>query len=162
MLHCFRDISISCVLQFDNDPQITLSSTVFEIQAFLCFAFLKIPNGCIFLRVKNSLKLEKASIHRPPVAQKFWRNHSMSPCFRDKSICCVLQFLQKIRKFKMTAIFGGTKLFENRVSHSAEVTLWVKDFIKIALSSTVFEIQAFCVWIFEKIRKFKMATILGK
>ena len=51
----------------------------------------------------------------------------------------VLQSLRKIRKFKMAAIFGVTKSFENWVSYSV-VTLQVKIFIKIALSRTVFEI----------------------
>ena len=34
---------------------------------------------------------------------------------------CVLQFLQTIRKFKMAAIFGETKIFQNCVSSSAEI-----------------------------------------
>ena len=52
----------------------------------------------------------------------------------------------------MAAIFGGTKFFENWVGYSAElITLWVKNFVEIALSSTVFKIQAFlCFAIFAK------------
>ena len=43
--------------------------------------------------------------------QKFWQNRSMSHCFQDTSIFCVLQFLRKIRKFKMDAILMGQILF---------------------------------------------------
>ena len=40
-------------------------------------------------------------------------------------------------------------------------TLWVKNFVRIALSSTVFEIQGcLCFTFLKKIPKFKMATIL--
>ena len=34
---------------------------------------------------------------------------------------CVLQFLRKIRKFKMAAIFGETKFFQNWDNYSAEI-----------------------------------------
>ena len=47
--------------------------------------------------IKNSLKLGKASLHRPPMDQIFWRNCSMSHCFKITSIFCVLQFLRKIQ-----------------------------------------------------------------
>ena len=52
---------------------------------------------------------------------------------------------------------------ENWVSYSAAVTLWVKNFIEIALCSTVFEIQAFLCFAFLKnIRNLKMAAIFGE
>ena len=73
-------------LRIKNFVEIAQSSTVFEIQAFLCFAFLKknskIQNGRYFWQIKYSLKL-------------------------------------------------------------LTNTLWVKNFAEIALSRTVFEIQAF-------------------
>ena len=53
---------------------------------------------------------------------------------------CVLQFLRKIRKFKMAAIFGETKIFSKLGKLLCRDTLWVKNFVEIALSSTVFEI----------------------
>ena len=52
----------------------------------------------------------------------------------------VLQFLRKIQKFKMAAIFGETKIFSNLGQLLCRDTLRVKNFVKIALSSTVFEI----------------------
>ena len=45
----------------------------------------------------------------------------------------------------MAAILGETKNFENCDGHSTD-TLWVKNFVEIALSSTVFEIYAFFVF----------------
>ena len=52
----------------------------------------------------------------------------------------VLQFLRKIRKFKMAAIFGETKFFSKLAWLLCRDTLWVKNFVEITLSSTVFEI----------------------
>ena len=58
-----------------NFVKIALSSTVFETQAFLCFAFLKkIQNGRHFWQAKYLLKLGKASLRRYPVGPKFYRN----------------------------------------------------------------------------------------
>ena len=52
----------------------------------------------------------------------------------------VLQFLRKIRKFKMAAIFGETKCFWKLAWLLCRATLWVKNFVEIALSSRLFEI----------------------
>ena len=55
----------------------------------------------------------------------------------------------------MTPIFGKGKFYlENWISYSAAVTLWIKNFVEIALSSTVFEIQAFLCFAFLK-KKFE-------
>ena len=66
-----------------------LSSTVFEIKGFLCFAFLKknsnILNGCHFWQVKYLLKLGKASLHRYPVGEKFCRNPTGEFLFYDEN-----------------------------------------------------------------------------
>ena len=51
-----------------------------------------------------------------------------------------LHFLQKIRKFKMAAIIGETKMFRKLRWLLCRDTLWVKSFVEITLSSTVFEI----------------------
>ena len=53
---------------------------------------------------------------------------------------CVLQFLRKFRKFKMAAIFGETKFFGKLGKVLRRDILRVKNFVEIALSSTVFEI----------------------
>ena len=52
----------------------------------------------------------------------------------------VLKFLRKIQKFKMAAIFGETKFFSKLGYLLCRDTLGVKNFVEIALSSTVFEI----------------------
>ena len=74
---------------------------------------------------------------------------------------CVLQFLRKFRKFKMAAILALSrqKFFENWGKVLRRDTLRVKNFVEIALSSTVH----FCVLQFlRKFRKFKMAAILDE
>ena len=53
---------------------------------------------------------------------------------------CVLQFLRKFRKFKMAAIFGETKIFGKLGKVLRRDILRFKNFVEIALSSTVFEI----------------------
>ena len=51
---------------------------------------------------------------------------------------CVLPFLAK--NSKMAAMFGKTNIFGKMCSLICRDTLWVKNFVKIALPSTVFEI----------------------
>ena len=61
-----------------NFIEIALSSTVFEIQAFLCFAKnLKIQNGRHFWRDKFFLKIGITTLQRYPVGQTFRRNRSI-------------------------------------------------------------------------------------
>ena len=76
---------------------------------------------------------------------------------------CVLQFLRKFRKFKMAAIFGETKFFWKLGKVLRRDILWVKNFVEIALSSTVFEIEAFlCFAIFAKILKIQNGRHFGR
>ena len=65
---------------------------------------------------------------------------------------CVLQFLRKIWKFKLAAIFGETNFFWKLGRLLCRDTLWVKNFFKIVLSLVFFEIQAslhfeFEIWV---------------
>ena len=65
----------------------------------------------------------------------------------------------------MAAIFGETKIFWKLGKVLRRDILRFKNFVEIALSSTVFEInyKHFCVLQFlRKFRKFKMAAILGE
>ena len=90
------------------------------------------------------------------VGQKFWRNRSMSHCFRDTSIFVFCNFCEKFENSKWPPFLMGQFFFENW----GRVTLGSK---MLSLSSTVFEIQAFlCFAFLEKIRKFKMAAIFGE
>ena len=75
----------------------------------------------------------------------------------------VLQFLRKIRKFKMAAIFGETKFFENRHGYSAEIPCGSKISSKSLYLARFSRYKHFYVLQFlRKIRKFKMATIFGE
>ena len=70
-------------------PQIALSSTVFEIEAFLCFAIFakKFKMAVIWARqFFFFLKIGMTTLQRYHVDQKFHRNCSISHGFRDISI----------------------------------------------------------------------------
>ena len=76
---------------------------------------------------------------------------------------CVLQFLRKFRKFKMAAIFGETKFFENWKKFSAEISCGSKILSKLLYLARFLRYKHFCVLQFlRKFRKFKMAAILGE
>ena len=75
----------------------------------------------------------------------------------------VLQFLRKIRKFKMAAIFGETKLFENWHDYSTEIPSGSKLSSKSLYLAWFSRYKHFYVLQFlRKIRKFKMAAIFGE
>ena len=97
-------------------------------------------NGRNFWRVKSSLKLGEASLHRYYVGQKVCRICAIWHGFRDTSIFVFCNFLRKIKKLKMAAIFGGTKKFGKLGQLLSRVTLRIKIFVEIALSSMVSEI----------------------
>ena len=64
---------------------------------------------------------------------------------------CVFPFLAKNRKFKMAAIFGEGKIFENCQEYITLIPCGSKNFDEIALSRTVKEIEAIlCFSIFGK------------
>ena len=143
-----------------NFVKIALSNTVFKIQTFLCFAFwkknLKIQNGRHFWWVKYLLKLGKASLHRYPVGQNFCQNHYL--------IFEIQDFVKNAKNPKWPPFLAGQNFFFLKLGQLLRrFTPWIKIFIKIALTSIVFEIQAFsCFAFLKKIWKFKMATIFGE
>ena len=68
---------------------VALSSTVFEIQVFLCFAnFAKIQNGSHFWREIFFLNNVLVTLQKYPADQKFRRNRSIAHGFRDTGILC--------------------------------------------------------------------------
>ena len=74
-----------------------------------------------------------------------------------------LQFLRKIRKFKMAAIFGETKFCENWHGYSAEIPYGSKISSKSLYLAGFSRYKHFYVLQFlGKIRKFKMAAIFGE
>ena len=75
----------------------------------------------------------------------------------------VLQFLRKIRKFKMAAIFGETNFFENWHGYSANIPCGSKISSKSLYLAGFSRYKHFYVLQFlRKIRKFKMAAIFGE
>ena len=69
-------------LWVENFDEITLSRTVKEIEANLCFAIFgknsKIQNGRHFWGGEIFLKITKSTMLRYPVGRKFRRNRSIS------------------------------------------------------------------------------------
>ena len=75
----------------------------------------------------------------------------------------VLQFLRKIRKFKMAAIFGEKNFFQNWDNYSAEIPCGSKISSKSLYLARFSRYKHFCVLQFlRKFRKFKMAAIFGE
>ena len=81
----------------------------------------------------------------------------------------VSQFLRKIRKFKMAAIFGEIKFFLKIgkstpwEKYSAEISCGSKILSKLLYLARFLRYKHFCVLQFlRKFRKFKMAAILGE
>ena len=76
---------------------------------------------------------------------------------------CVLQFLRKIRKFKMAAIFCEKFFFFNWDGYSAEIPCGSKISSKSLYLARFSRYKHFCVLQFlRKFRKFKMAAIFGE
>ena len=65
---------------------------------------------------------------------------------------CALQFLRKIRKFKMAAIFGETKIFlKIQIATLNLLTLWVKFSPKSLYLARLRRYRQFCVLLVNKI-----------
>ena len=77
----FLKIANITTLWVENFDEITLSRTVKEIEANLCFAIFgknsKIQNGRHFWGGEIFLKITKSTMLRYPVGRKFRRNHSI-------------------------------------------------------------------------------------
>ena len=65
-------------LWVENFDEITLSRTVKEIEANLCFKNSKIQNGRHFWGGENFFLITKSTMLRYPVGRKFQRNRSIS------------------------------------------------------------------------------------
>ena len=86
-------------LWFKNFVEIALSSTVFEIQAFLCFAIFaknsKIGNCCHFLARQNFFKNWHNDSAEIPCGSKILSKSLYLAWFSRYKHFCVLQFLRK-------------------------------------------------------------------
>ena len=101
----------------------------------------KFKMAAIFGETKYFLKIGMATLQEIPCGSKILSKSLYLVRFSRYKHFYVLQFLRKIRKFKMAAIFGETKFFSKLGYLLRRDTLWVKNFVEIALSSTVFEIH---------------------
>ena len=97
-----------------------------------------------------------ATLQRYPVGQKFLRNRSMQHDFRDISIFVFCNFCEKLKNSKWLTFLAGQNFFGKLGWPLCRDTLWVKNFVEIALSN--FGVLQFL----RKIRKFKMAAILAE
>ena len=101
-------------LWVENFDEITLSRTVKEIEANLCFAIFgknsKIQNGRHFWGGENFWKIANITFLRYPVGRKFRRNHSISHG-RSKFVFC--HFWQKFENSKWPPFLGRGKFLEN-------------------------------------------------
>ena len=133
---------------------------VFEIQAFFQFCICeknsKIQNGHHFWQVKYSLKI---GIFFPDT---LWVKN-FAEITLPRTVFEIKAFLCFAKNSKWLPFLVGQNFFLKLGDLLTRITLRVQNFIEIALSSTVFEIQAFLCFAFvKKIRKFKMATIFGE
>ena len=102
-------------MKIKNFVEIALCSTVFEILAFLCFAIFaqKFENSKWppFLARQNFFENWHGYSAEIPCGSKISSKSLYLAGFLRYKHFYVLQFLRKIRKFKMAAIFGETKFF---------------------------------------------------
>ena len=122
----------------------------------------KIQNGRHFLREIFCLKIGSYSAEIPCGSKISSTSLYLAGFSRYKHFY-VLQFLRKIRKFKMAAIFGETKIFSKLGYLLCRDTLWVKISSKSLYLARFSRYKHFCVLQFlRKFRKFKMAAIFGE
>ena len=124
----------------------------------LCAArFLRYKHFCVLQFLRKIWKIKMAAIFGKTNFFFFvnWNAYSAEkPCGSKISLkslyltrfsrykhFCLLQFLQKIWKFKMAAIFGETKMFGKMCYSICRDTLWVKNF----------RYKHFCVFLIWKI-----------
>ena len=103
-------------------------------------------------------KIAEDSVNTHVVGQKFCQNHSITHHFRDKRVFAFYTEIQDGRQKWRENDFWDT------VAEDSVHTLWVKNFVKITLSRTISEKNAFLYFT----QKFNMAvkngwkTIFGK
>ena len=139
-----------------NFAEFALSGMVFKIQAFLCFAIftknLKIQNGRHFWRDKNFLKNQDGySVGIPYGSKISSKSLYLARLSRYKHFLC-FEIFAKNSKIQNGRHFLARQNFLRKFRWLlCRDTLWVKKFIELALSCTIFKIQAFlCFAIFAK------------
>ena len=119
-----------------NFAEITVCSTVFEIQVFLCFAFLKkswkFKMAAISLAGQNLfLKIGSPTQQLVCGSKNLSKSLYLARFSRYKNFC-VLHFWKKNRKFKMAAFLGSEKFYKNleRLVFTEPVWIYVALFLR--------------------------------
>ena len=110
-------------LWVENFDEIALSRMVKEIGANLRFSIFDENSKWPPYVGKGKLfeNCQEYTAQIPCESKKFRRNRSISHGQGDRSKFVFLPFLAKIRKFKMAAIFGEGKIFENCQEYIAQI-----------------------------------------
>ena len=135
-------------LRVKNFVEITLSCSISEIKAFLH----KMQKFKMATKsVGGNYFCKKSSADS---AHTLWAKNFVEIAL-SCSVTEINAFLRLMQKFKMAAKSGRKTIFwEKSPVHSPD-TLWVKNFIEMALSRSVSDINAFL----RLTQKFKMATV---
>ena len=167
----FFKIGITC-----NSADIPCGSKISSKSLYLA-RFSRYKHFCVLQFLRKFQKFKMAAIFGETKIFWNWENYSAEiSCgtkISSKSLYlarflrykhfCVLQFLRIFRKFKMAAILGETKFFENCENYSAEISCGSKISSKSLYLARFLRYKHFCVLQFLRIfRKFKMAAILGE
>ena len=117
-----------------------MADKILEIQLFSQVLYLRylVPKGFLrYMTFSISVKIQHGS---------------------QNLVSKITAFLPFTQKFKMATKSGGKVIFVKCHQYNLQIdTLWVKNFIKIALSRTVFKINAFLRFT----QKFKMSAKNG-
>ena len=97
------------------------------------------------------------------MGRKFRRNRSIEHGFRDISIFVFCNFCENFENSKWPLFLARQKFFENWEKYSAEISCGSKILSKLLYLARFLRYKHFCVLQFlRKIRKFKMAAIVGE
>ena len=129
-----------------NFEEIALSHTVKEIQAILYFAIFgknsKIQNGRHFWGGENFLKIANRHSLDTPWIENFVETALSRTVKEIQAILCFSIFGKNSKIQNGRHFWGGENFLKIANRHSLD-TLWVENFVEIALSCTVKEIHTF-------------------
>ena len=142
----------------ENFNEIALSRVVKAIEANLCFSiFGENSKWPPFLGRRNFL------IAEIPCGSKILTKSLYLAQLRRQKQICVFAILAKMRKFKMAATFEESKIFGNCKEYYDHIPCGSKILTKSLYLARLRTQKQICVFPFlAKIRKYKMATFLGR
>ena len=172
-------------LRVKNFIKIAISRTISKIYTFLCFTqkfkvesnfgekspaefaytlwiknFVKTALSCTVSKINAVLRSPPKMVEKRflvKVASRFYiYSAGQKFCHLSCTVSEINALLRFTQKFKTAAKSGGKAIFWEKSSVDSVYTLWVKNFVGIALSHTVSEISVFAFT-----QKFKMAAESG-